>query len=260
MTSYSLGDIQQAYRESAGVDFYNTSLMAKLIRPVSFYFTWLFLRIGLSANQTTYISWGFVLVGCFSYVFVSPSLRWIPLVLVLVWALLDYVDGNIARVTRTRSRYGDFIDVLGAYFFLAFLPICMGVGLYRFPEHSLGTFWGWIGLSKLSGPGSALAFGAFASLTNILLRLIVMRMNVTFGLDSRHAEAMPGKSTKVAVAVSIIESTTSPRGLYFPILILATIFSRLEWFLGGYFVIYSGALMVYTAWYTISLRSYQDLT
>jgi len=215
----------------------------------------LFMRIGLSANQTTYISLVFVLVGCFSYIFVSPSLRWVPLALVLIWALLDYVDGNIARVTRTRSRYGDFIDVVGAYFFLAFLPICMGVGLYRFPEHSLDNFLGGIGLEELSDPAMAFTLGAFASLSNILVRLIIMRMNVTFDLDARHAEAMPGKRSSVATAVSIVESATSPRGFYFPILILATIFRKLEWFLGVYFIIYSGALAAYTLWYTVSLRS-----
>jgi hypothetical protein len=255
MTSYSLEDIRKAYQTSAGVEFYSTDLMAKLIRPISFYFAWLFVRIGLSANQITYISWVFVLVGCFSYVFVSPSLRWIPLASVLIWALLDYVDGSIARVTRTLSRYGDFIDVVGAYFFLAFLPVCMGVGLYRFPEHSLGSFLGGIGLEELADPALALTLGAFASLANILVRLIIMRMNVTFDLDARQAEAMPGKSRGVAVVVSIIESATSPRGLYFPILILATVFGKLEWFLGIYFVIYSGALVAYTTWYTISLRS-----
>jgi len=255
MKSYSIRDIKEAFNKSAGFEFYSTSIMVKLFRPVSFYFAWLFLRIGLSANQTTYISLVFVLVGCFSYIFVSPFLRWIPLVLILIWALLDYVDGNIARVTRTRSQYGHFIDVLGAYFFLAFLPICMGVGLYRFPEYSLDNFLSWIGLEKLLGPGLVLTLGAFASLTNILLRLIVMRMNITFNLDPRHAEAMPGKKKSAALIVSIIESTTSPRGLYFPILILATLFGKLEWFLAIYFVIYSGALVSYTAWYTISLRS-----
>lgn len=252
---YTIDDMRQAYAESEGVEFYATSFMVKLIRPISFYFTWLFLRAGITANQTTYLSWIAVLAGCLSYVVVAPPQRWIPLVLVLVWALLDYVDGNIARVTNTRSDYGHFIDVIGAYWFLAFLPFFMAVGLYYTPEGSLHVILSRVGVSVAQDPGLILILGTFAALANILLRLTVMRMQATFGIDPRGNESAPGKSSRIAFVVSAVEAATSPRGFYFPFLVLATVFNVLEGFLAFYFVVYTGGLVAYTTWYVIGLRA-----
>ena len=257
--TYTIDDMRKAYAESEGLEFYATSFMVKIIRPISFYFTWFFLRAGISANQTTFLSWVAVLVGCVSYAFVPPGFRWLPLALVLIWALLDYVDGNIARVTDTRSQYGHFIDVIGAYWFLAFLPFFMGVGLYYAPEGSLNDLLTIVGIDVAGDPGLILIMGAFAALANTLLRLTVMRMQATFDLDPRGAESAPGGSSRIAFFVSVVEAATSPRGFYFPFLILATVFQKLEWFLAFYFVAYGGALVAYTTWYAISLRRREPL-
>jgi phosphatidylglycerophosphate synthase len=252
--SYTVADLRNAYAASEGVDFYSTSFMVKLIRPVSFYFTILFLRIGVTANQTTFLSWIAVVAGCGSYAFVPSELRWVPLALVLTWALLDYIDGNIARVTATQSLYGHFIDVVGAYWFLAFLPFFMGVGLYYQPEYSLVEFFAVDDSHLVGDPGFILILGAFAALANTLVRLTAMRMQATFDLDPRAAASAPGRSSKVAFAVTVIEASISPRGFYFPFLVLATLFQRLEWFLAFYAVAYGGALLAYTIWYAVGLH------
>ena len=258
-SAYTIGDIRKAYAEAEGLEFYATSFAVKIIRPFSFYLTWFFLRAGISANQTTFLSWVAVLMGCASYAFVPAGLRWLPLALVLTWALLDYVDGNIARVTDTRSQYGHFIDVIGAYWFLAFLPFFMGVGLYYSPEGSLNDVLRMVGIDGAGDPGLILMMGAFAALANTLLRLTVMRMQATFDLDPRGAESAPGGSSRIAFLVSVVEAATSPRGFYLPFLVLSTAFQKLELFLAFYFVAYSGGLVAYTTWYTIGLRTREPL-
>lgn len=249
---YSVAEIQQAYEQSDDVEFYRYSLARFIFRPLSYYGAWLFLRFGVTANQTTFLSWGMVLVGCFLYTIMPPSNTWIPLFLILGWVVLDYMDGCMARVTQTRSKYGHFIDVVGAYFMLAFLPVCLGIGLYRFPEHSIDIVLVTSGLEAIKDPALMLVLGAFASLNNILLRLIVMRMQLTFGIDPRGEGG--GQKGWISRAAAWGEALISPRGFFFPLLLLATAVERMEWFLAVYFFFYTGALIAYIGLYIYSLH------
>jgi hypothetical protein len=223
--------------------FYKYSIARFFFRPLSFYGAWFFLRLGITPNQTTIISWLAVLLGCFYYIFIPPSSSWIPISLILCWAILDYMDGSMARVTNSRSKYGHFIDVVGAYFMLAFLPICMSIGLYYFPDYSLNNFINIVGFNWNVGNSLILIFGAFASINNILLRLIIMRANETFGTNLRAEE---GKVKGYYASISVwIEALMSPRGLFFPLLIVLHLLNQLELFVVIYFLFYSAALIIY---------------
>jgi phosphatidylglycerophosphate synthase len=250
---YSLAEIKNAYNHSEDVEFYRYSIARFFFRPLSFYGAWIFLRIGITANQTTLLSWLMVIFGCFLYLFIPPSSSWLPILLILAWAILDYMDGSMARVTNSRSKYGHFIDVIGAYFMLAFLPICMSIGLYSFPDYSLVNFSNIIGLEIKVSSSLVLILGAFASLNNILLRLIVMRMQHTFSIDPR--ENNESDTGFMANIFKWVEALISPRGLFFPMLILLTIFNKLELFILIYFIFYTSALLVYLAMYTYKLRN-----
>ena len=103
---YSLAEIKKAYNESEDVEFYRYSIARFLFRPLSFYGAWVFLRMGITANQTTLLSWLMVIFGCFLYLFIPPSSSWIPILLILGWAILDYMDGSMARVTNSRVNMG----------------------------------------------------------------------------------------------------------------------------------------------------------
>lgn len=258
MTSkrYSLAQIKQSYEESEGVDFYKYSLARYFFRPLSFYGSWLFLRLGITANQTTAISWVMVLLGCFLYAVGPLSQNWLPIILILSWAILDYMDGSMARVTNTRSKYGHFIDVVGAYLMLAYLPICLSIGLYKYPEHSLDKLMSGFGLEGIGDPVVILALGAFTALNNILLRLIVLRMQLTFNADPRAEKK--GKKGRISRLAAWIEALISPRGFFFPLIIAATWFERLEWFVALYFAFYTGALIAYTGMYVVTLRSTKE--
>jgi|SaaInlStandDraft_6_1057023.scaffolds.fasta_scaffold108492_1 phosphatidylglycerophosphate synthase len=240
---YSLSSIKKAYNESEDVGFYKYSIARFFFRPLSFYGAWIFLRLGITPNQTTIISWLAVLLGCFLYIFIPPSSSWVPISLILFWAILDYMDGSMARVTNSRSKYGHFIDVVGAYFMLAFLPICMGIGLYYYPDHSLNNAINAIGFSYIVDNSVILIFGAFASLNNILLRLIIMRANETFGTNLRSEEGeLKGYYARISIWV---EALMSPRGLFFPLLIVLHALNQLELFVICYFLFYSAALIIY---------------
>jgi hypothetical protein len=247
--NYSLAEIKEAYNESDDVGFYRYSIARFFFRPLSFYGAWAFLKIGITANQTTFLSWLLVIAGCFLYLFIPPSSSWAPLLLILGWAILDYMDGSMARVTNTRSKYGHFIDVVGAYFMLAFLPICVGISLYQFSEYTLIERYSFL---KIQDPGVfILILGAFTSLNNILLRLVVLRMQVTFSINPRGGDS----NSTLKTTISWIESLVSPRGLFFPFLILLTALDSMDLFIIVYFIIYTGSFLAYLLFYAYKLKS-----
>jgi phosphatidylglycerophosphate synthase len=79
-------------------------------RYLSIYITWLFLRLGVSANGATFIMILCGLAGPALLVPRSAALNLAGLVLMQLWIFMDCVDGEIARYTKTSSRRGVYLD------------------------------------------------------------------------------------------------------------------------------------------------------
>lgn len=101
-------------------------------RAFSIYFTYLFVKIGLTANQVTLLGiipgilGGILLIiGGFKY--------WlIGIVCFLLSYILDYSDGEVARFNRKESTRGKFLDsILHSAFMNSYLILSVAVGLYR---------------------------------------------------------------------------------------------------------------------------------
>lgn len=79
-------------------------------RPVGFLATWLAIRSGLTSEA---VSWLSAVAGLFSCaVLVSGDSGLIPIGVsfLLIFNLLDCVDGSIARVMKTENPYGRYLD------------------------------------------------------------------------------------------------------------------------------------------------------
>lgn len=143
---------------------------ALVLRNLSYHPTWLCLRLGVSANQVTVFSWivelaSFVLFAIGSYISAI-----IGAVLINVWALLEHVDGNVARCTNSCSQYGDFLDFLSGSVIAPFLFISVGIGLFRHPDpimNSLASNFPMLDINSI-----ILFLSAWASLTHVLSMLI----------------------------------------------------------------------------------------
>jgi len=104
----------------------------KIWRVFSIYFTYIFVKIGLTANQVTLF--GFLvgvlggillLIGGFKYWFVG-------IICFLLSYMLDYSDGEVARFNREVSAEGEFLDgTLHSGFMNSYFIISAAVGLYR---------------------------------------------------------------------------------------------------------------------------------
>ena len=110
-----------------------------VMRPISFYPTWLFLKLGISANQTTYIGLIIGVIGC---IFLALGSHWAPIigvVLINIGYLFDVVDGNVARYTNSCSKYGQYIDGMATYIMVPLTFIAIGIGVFNHPDTYLNS-------------------------------------------------------------------------------------------------------------------------
>lgn len=69
----------------------------------------LFSKLSLTANQITILAGSFAIIGFINLL--SSSLIW-ALVFYLIASLLDFVDGAVARTTKTVTKFGAYIDTI----------------------------------------------------------------------------------------------------------------------------------------------------
>ena len=98
-----------------------------VLRPLSFPIAWMFLKLRFSANQVSYFSVLVALLGTVSMMIDNRLLIIVGALLFNAWAVLDCVDGNVARATGPESKYGPFVDALSGYVATALVILSIGV-------------------------------------------------------------------------------------------------------------------------------------
>jgi phosphatidylglycerophosphate synthase len=142
-------------------------------------------RLGLSPNQVTFI--GFVLVIIATVLFARGRLGW-GLLAGWVMTFLDTVDGKLARVTITSSRFGHLfdhvIDLVHPPVWYVAWGLGLGVSYVGSPEISLNTVLGVIIGGYIVGRLVELAFKLLGSFVIFIwrpvdsyFRLITARRN-----------------------------------------------------------------------------------
>jgi phosphatidylglycerophosphate synthase len=122
------------------------------MRSLSPYFSWMFLRLGFSPNQLTYL-----MIVCGIGAGVATGL-WsgltgaiVTALLVQLYLLLDCSDGEVARFTGRTSVAGIYLDRLGHYF--SEVSLLIGLG---FRAQGAVTNGGWVELGLIGALGAAL--------------------------------------------------------------------------------------------------------
>ena len=95
----------------------------RLSRP----FTRLALALGLSANQVSLLSLLVGLLSVWSFWHATPWSAFGGLVLYAMAVVLDHSDGEVARLTHSESRLGEWLDVTSDTVIHALLVLAMGV-------------------------------------------------------------------------------------------------------------------------------------
>ncbi|KAB2351577.1 CDP-alcohol phosphatidyltransferase family protein [Actinomadura rudentiformis] len=126
------------------------------MRTLSPYFAWIFLRLGLSPNQLTYLMMlsGIVAGFVVSLPATGTAALWTALggaLLIQIYLLLDCVDGEVARYLRQTSVAGVYLDRIGHY--LSEVSLLIGLGFAAQGGWENG---GWVELGLLAALGAAL--------------------------------------------------------------------------------------------------------
>ena len=131
--------------------------------------------------------------------FVSPQYRWISLTLIIIWAILDYVDGDLARQTKSQT-VSMWFDPVGDIILQNIIMAGIAIGAY-------------------SQIGIELILIYFIS--NSGLNLISIYYNNTFGFDSYKGSSLFRKYMETKPTYlnrflkNLIDPTSSALGIFF---------------------------------------------
>lgn len=199
-----------------------------VLRPLSFPFAWLFIKLGFSANQVTYLSIIAIFVGSGLFFLGSYALGIVAAVLFNVFALLDCVDGNIARVTEGGNPYGEWVDALGGYIAYTFVFVSAGM-FVDMTYQDLGVI-----------DGIEFHFvGTVAAVTNLLMRV----QHQKYENLSKHSHDNGGRSDSLQKKISRNVGIT---GFLMPAVLVGVIFVVLHWILIFYAAFYGAAWVFVT--------------
>jgi phosphatidylglycerophosphate synthase len=124
-----LRDICQRTRETI---FYKDPWISRHIyRVISIYFTRMFLKTGITANQVTLLGFLIGIIGVTFYWSSNPKFWLIGTFIFFVFMILDHVDGEIARYRKTSSTRGRYLDDITGYILRLYILICMSIGVYN---------------------------------------------------------------------------------------------------------------------------------
>jgi phosphatidylglycerophosphate synthase len=224
-TDVTVGDIKDSFPEDKSDALWTRFVL----RPLSFPFAWIFIKLGLSANHVTYLSIVAVLAGSGLFLLESYSLAIGAAILFNVFALLDCVDGNIARTTSGGNPYGEWVDALGGYMSYTFLFVSAGV--------YVGATYG--GLLGSWGVNYLLA-GTVAAMTNLLMRVQHQKFDNLRDTSNGESGGRPNSIQKE------ISRNVGITGFLMPIVLGGTIFSVLNWVLIFYLAFYAAAWVFVT--------------
>ncbi len=126
------------------------------MRSISPYFTWLFVRIGFSPNQLTYLM---IVCGMLGGAAVAVTARgvaglvWavVGALLIQAYLLLDCSDGEVARFRKRTSVTGVYLDRIGHY--MSEVALLAGLGVRAQGAWENG---GYVELGLLAALGAAL--------------------------------------------------------------------------------------------------------
>lgn len=202
------------------------------VRPLSILCTIPFTRT--KVKPTTITKWSVIanLLGFFLVAFAqSMTLKLVGWLFFFVWAVLDGVDGNLARSTNQCSSMGDLWDTMGGY--AAMVLIYFSAGIAAFYDNSLYSFCDvyWM-----------IILGGATAVISIFPRL-VMHKKKSLNIDDESVKAISDKQnfslSKIA-AMNIV----SPSGFMQVIFLLSIVFHVLNFFSVFYFAVNMGIMIM----------------
>lgn len=204
-----------------------------VVRPISIVITKPILKTSISPVQVTFISMlatlvGFALLG-FGHSLEMRVYGWIGF---FVWAVLDCVDGNVARCKGLASERGALWDATGGYMALSLIFFAVGIAAYN--DTNIVEF--------LEKP-LYIVIGGLTSLMSLFPRLVMQKKKA--GENGADAVKAVGDKASFSLPKIIALNLESAIGLMQVVVLLSIIFHFLNIFIVCYFFL-NLIIMVYS--------------
>ncbi len=206
------------------------------VRPLS-----ILLTVPLTNTKvkpTTITKWSVLanLIGFFLVAFAqNMTMSIIGWLFFFIWAILDGVDGNLARSTNQCSPMGDLWDTMGGY--VAMVLIYFSAGIAAYFDKSL---------FMLYENHWSLILGGATAVMSIFPRL-VMHKKKSSNMEDNSVKAISDKQN-FSISKIAAMNLVSPSGFMQVLFIIAILFHILDIFTMVYFIVNLGIM-------TMSLRS-----
>ncbi len=252
-TSPTLEEIRTAHRWKSEYERY-LPLSRYVFRPIGFRLTWLAVRLGATSEAVSWMSAAVGLSGLVGLVSGREMAVQAGMVLLMLFNLLDCVDGSIARAMRTENPYGRFLDsVCGGVVDLGFWA-AVGVLAFRHPAllsglPRLGGSLFWLGV------GGATCF--MAALLSYVERTYVELLQCEWEAGGCGAKGgQPDTARRVLVGGAALPESPGMavlrnlgrnlrvRETHYVILVIGYVTRTVDILLGGYLVYYCVHVLV----------------
>ena len=210
-------------------------ILAKVVRPLSIYLTLPLLEKDVKATTVTKFSVAVSLVG-FALLMLghSMALNILGWFCFFMWAVLDCVDGNIARFKNQCSSMGELWDAFGGY--VAMVLTYFGGGIAAYFDQNYITF---------CEPYFLLILGGATAIMSIFPRMIMHKKRA---MGEKESTKSFTNKQKFSIVQSLAHNFISLIGLFQFIFLFCIIFRLLNVWILVYFIANLGMML-------ISLRS-----
>ena len=201
-----------------------------VVRPLSILCTVPFTRTKVKPTTITKVSIVSNLIGFFLVAFgLNITMAIAGWFFFFIWAVLDGVDGNLARCTKQCSPMGDLWDTLGGY--AAMVLIYFSAGIAAFNEVSLYSF---------CDASWMLILGGATAVMSIFPRL-VMHKKKSSNIDDKSVKDISDKQNFSLSKIAAM-NLVSPSGFMQVIFLCSIVFNVLNFFVLFYFIVNLGIM------------------
>ena len=205
-----------------------------VVRPLSILTTMPLVKTKISPTTVTIISVYSSIVGFFIMSLLNFSVTWkiVGWLFFSLWAILDCVDGNLARSKNQCSQKGELWDAIGGYATMVLMYFAAGIvayfdnNLFPFVEN----YW-------------MLILGGATALFSIFPRLVLHKKEIIeMGGDNTTKEFLDKKNFSLSKV--IIMNLISVIGLFQVIFLACMLTHTLNWFIMFYCVVNFGMMVL----------------
>jgi len=189
-------------------------------RPLSFPIGWIIYKLGVKANYVSLFSILLTLVAFIVIIFGNNESILVASFLMMLVALSDCIDGNVARARNETGPGGEWMDAFSGYTVYMLLPFGLGIHMFLSnPNQNL--------------PGLWVIIGSLNSILNLYLRLLYQKF-----INCQLEKFSKTKIKREGTITSILSGEMGLVGWMIPMLFFAELTNTLWLYMSFYCFFY----------------------